>query len=89
MMSRCRRAGFEQFRRQPVHLGVEVVAHDEPGVTVEHAQSLCHVLDGGVKAPALFGQIPLAGQFGFGERADLVGFDDFRSRGVEALLLPP
>ena len=82
-------AGLEQLRRQPIHLGVALIAYDQPCIAVDHAQSLRHVLDGGGKTHVLFRQIPLADQFGFGERADLVGFDDFRMSGVEALLLPP
>jgi hypothetical protein len=48
-----RGAGAHLFDRQPVHLGVALVAHDEPLLAVEEAQPLRHVVDGGVKAKPL------------------------------------
>jgi hypothetical protein len=83
------RAGPGQVGRQIVHLGIDVVADDEPAVLVEHAQALRHVLDGGVQAHALLGEVPLPVQFSLGEDAGLVAVQNLRARGVELVLLLP
>ncbi|MGY4255600.1 hypothetical protein ACVI1L_002668 [Bradyrhizobium sp. USDA 4516] len=47
------RAGQQQLRRQPVHLGVAIVADDEALLCIEHAEALAHVVDRGIQPEPL------------------------------------
>ena len=53
------RAGLHLLRRQPVHLGVALVADDQPLLAVEHGEALRHVVQGGVELLVLVLQLLL------------------------------
>jgi hypothetical protein len=50
------RAGFYLLGREAVHLGIALVAHDQPLVGIEHGQALPHVVQGGIELLVLLGQ---------------------------------
>ena len=57
-LAQCR-AGFHLLGRQPVHLGIALVAHDEPLLAVVHGQALQHVVEGGIELDILVRQLLL------------------------------
>ena len=55
-----RRAGLHLLGRQPVHLGVAPVAHDQPLLGIEHGDALQHVLQRRVELDVLRLELVLA-----------------------------
>ncbi len=47
------------LRREPVHFTVELIAHDQPLLAVEHGETLPHVVQGGIQLVVLFLQLLL------------------------------
>jgi hypothetical protein len=48
-----RGSGLHQLERKIEHLGVAMIAQDQPLHAVEHAEALRHVVDRGVEQDAL------------------------------------
>ena len=55
-----RHAGPDQLGRQPVELGVFLIAHDQPAVAIEHHEALRHVLQRRVELEVLQSELLLA-----------------------------